>query len=214
MLRRTIKDVLVTKRTHSNGEPITIKKYANRRLYNTSASTYVTLDDLAQMVKDGDEFEVKDAKTGEDITHTVLTQIIFEEENKGQNLLPINFLRQLIKFYGDSMQAVVPSYLEYSIDSLSREQEKFQKQFGDAFSAAAFPGMEEQVKQNMAMFQKTMQMFNPFVQGAPGSGEAASEQTGAPDKSEDGERNEELQTLRDQLQTMQAQINKLAENSN
>lgn len=205
----------MTKRTHSNGEPITIKKYANRRLYNTSASTYVTLDDLAQMVKDGEEFEVKDAKTGEDITHTVLTQIIFEEENKGQNLLPINFLRQLIKFYGDSMQAVVPSYLEYSIESLSREQEKFQKQFGDAFSAAAFPGMEEQVKQNMAMFQKTMQMFNPFVQGAAGaSEEAAPGQQDASDKPDEDERNEELQTLRDQLQTMQAQINKLAENSN
>ncbi|MEM8688902.1 MAG: polyhydroxyalkanoate synthesis repressor PhaR [Pseudomonadota bacterium] len=216
MLRRTKKDVHVTKPAPSSSEPITIKKYANRRLYNTSASTYVTLDDLAQMVKSGDEFEVKDAKTGEDITHTVLTQIIFEEENKGQNLLPINFLRQLIKFYGDSMQAVVPSYLEYSIESLSREQEKFQKQFGDAFSAAAFPGMEEQVKQNMAMFQQTMQMFNPFAHGASSgnSGEPTAETADAADKAGEDERTEELQTLRNQLQTMQAQINKLAENSN
>ncbi|MCP5081613.1 MAG: polyhydroxyalkanoate synthesis repressor PhaR [Alphaproteobacteria bacterium] len=205
----------VTKRTQTSGEPITIKKYANRRLYNTSASTYVTLDDLATMVKEGDDFEVKDAKTGEDITHTVLTQIIFEEENKGQNLLPINFLRQLIKFYGDSMQAVVPSYLEYSIDSLSREQEKFQQQFGDAFSAAAFPGMEEQVKQNMVMFQKTMQMFNPFVQGgAAGGVDSQAPQPAADDKPEDAKRTEELRTLRDQLQTMQDQINKLAETSN
>ncbi|NNF77903.1 MAG: polyhydroxyalkanoate synthesis repressor PhaR, partial [Rhizobiales bacterium] len=156
-----------------------------------------------------------DAKTGEDITHTVLTQIIFEEENKGQNLLPINFLRQLIKFYGDSMQAVVPSYLEYSIDSLSREQEKFQQQFGDAFSAAAFPGMEEQVKQNMVMFQKTMQMFNPFVQGGPAAGvEPQTPEPAGDDKPEDSERNEELRTLRDQLQTMQDQINKLAETPN
>ncbi len=205
----------MTKRNQASGEPITIKKYANRRLYNTSASTYVTLDDLATMVKEGDDFVVKDAKTGEDITHTVLTQIIFEEENKGQNLLPINFLRQLITFYGDSMQAVVPSYLEYSIDSLSREQEKFQKQFGDTFSAAAFPGMEEQVKQNMAMFQKTMQMFNPFVQGgAASAGDAQAAEPAADDKSDDSERNEELRTLRDQLQTMQDQINKLAETSN
>ena len=205
----------MTKRAQAGGEPITIKKYANRRLYNTSASTYVTLDDLATMVKDGEDFVVKDAKTGEDITHTVLTQIIFEEENKGQNLLPINFLRQLIKFYGDSMQAVVPSYLEYSIESLSREQEKFQQQFGDAFSAAAFPGMEEQVKQNMAMFQKTMQMFNPFVQGnAAGGGEAHAAPPAAEETPDESERNEELQTLRDQLQTMQAQINKLAETSN
>ena len=205
----------MTQRAPSNSEPITIKKYANRRLYNTSASTYVTLDDLAQMVKSGEEFEVKDAKTGEDITHTVLTQIIFEEENKGQNLLPINFLRQLIKFYGDSMQAVVPSYLEYSIESLSREQEKFQKQFGDAFSSAAFPGMEEQVKQNMAIFQQTMQMFNPFAHGAAANAEdkAADTADGA-EKAGDDDRNEELRTLRDQLQTMQAQINKLAENSN
>lgn len=205
----------MTKSAQASGEPITIKKYANRRLYNTSASTYVTLDDLATMVKEGDDFVVKDAKTGEDITHTVLTQIIFEEENKGQNLLPINFLRQLIKFYGDSMQAVVPSYLEYSIDSLSREQEKFQQQFGDAFSAAAFPGMEEQVKQNMVMFQKTMQMFNPFVQGGPAAGvEPQTPEPAGDDKPEDSERNEELRTLRDQLQTMQDQINKLAETPN
>lgn len=206
----------MTKRNQASGEPITIKKYANRRLYNTSASTYVTLDDLAQMVKDGDDFEVKDAKTGEDITHTVLTQIIFEEENKGQNLLPINFLRQLITFYGDSMQAVVPSYLEYSIDSLSREQEKFQKQFGDAFSAAAFPGMEEQVKQNMAMFQQTMKMFNPFVPGAASAGNDTStpDPAAASEPPDDSDRTEELRTLRDQLQTMQAQINKLAEGSN
>ncbi len=205
----------MTNRTQGSGDPITIKKYANRRLYNTSASTYVTLDDLAQMVKDGDEFEVKDAKTGEDITHTVLTQIIFEEENKGHNLLPINFLRQLIKFYGDSMQAVVPSYLEYSIESLSREQEKLQQQFGDAFSTTTFPGMEEQVKQNMAMFQKTMQMFNPFVHGAAASAsETKTEPSQPEEKPADNERNEELQTLRDQLQTMQAQINKLAGGSN
>ena len=111
-------------------EPITIKKYANRRLYNTGTSTYVTLEDLATMVKAGEDFVVYDAKTSEDITRSVLTQIIFEQENKegGQNLLPINFLRQLIRFYGDSMQMLVPRYLEVSIDSLTREQEKFREQ--------------------------------------------------------------------------------------
>ena len=120
-------------------EPVTIKKYANRRLYNTGTSTYVTLEDLATMVKEGEDFVVFDAKTGEDITRSVLTQIIFEQENKeGQNLLPINFLRQLIRFYGDSMQMLVPRYLEVSIESLTQEQEKFRQQISQAFGAGAF----------------------------------------------------------------------------
>ncbi len=200
----------MTKRSENGDEIIVIKKYANRRLYNTSSSTYVTLDNLAQMVKDGDEFIVKDAKTDKDITRTVLTQIIFEEENKGENLLPLNFLRQLIKFYGDSMQAVVPSYLEFSLESLSREQEKFQKQIANAIGSAPFPGMEEQVKQNMAMFQKTMKMFNPFAQAtgaaAPLKPEASADKSG--DKSTQS--SSELKTLQEQLLAMQAQINKLA----
>src|SRR5262249_27086112 len=116
-------------------QPIVIKKYANRRLYNTGTSTYVTLEDLAAMVKRGEDFVVYDAKTSEDITRSVLTQIIFEQENKegGQNLLPIAFLRQLIRFYGDSMQMLVPRYLEVSIESLTREQEKFRNQMAQAF---------------------------------------------------------------------------------
>ena len=115
-----------------------IKKYANRRLYNTGTSTYVTLEDLAAMVKTGEDFVVYDAKTGEDITRSVLTQIIFEQENKeGQNLLPIAFLRQLIRFYGDSMQMLVPRYLEVSIESLTREQEKFRHQMAQAFGVGA-----------------------------------------------------------------------------
>ena len=117
-------------------QPTTIKKYANRRLYNTGTSTYVTLEDLASMVKDGEDFLVYDAKTGDDITRSVLAQIIFEQENKaGQNLLPTTFLRQLIRFYGDSMQMVVPKYLEQSIDTLTREQEKFRKQLTNTFWA-------------------------------------------------------------------------------
>ncbi len=148
-------------------QPITIKKYANRRLYNTGTSTYVTLEDLAAMVKDGEDFLVYDAKTGDDITRSVLAQIIFEQENKaGQNLLPTTFLRQLIRFYGDSMQMVVPKYLEQSIDTLTREQEKFRKQMATTFSGTPFAPLEEQVRRNMEMFERTFAMFKPFTPGA------------------------------------------------
>src|SRR3954451_19059379 len=134
-------------------EPVTIKKYANRRLYNTGTSTYVTLEDLATMVKSGEDFVVYDAKTSEDITRSVLTQIIFEQENKeGQNLLPVTVLRQLIRFYGDSMQALVPSYLEFSMNNLSQEQQKLRDQMAQAFGSGAFQAMEEQVRKNMSFF--------------------------------------------------------------
>ncbi len=137
-------------------QPTTIKKYANRRLYNTGTSTYVTLEDLAAMVKEGEDFLVYDAKTGDDITRSVLAQIIFEQENKaGQNLLPTTFLRQLIRFYGDSMQMVVPRYLEQSIDTLTREQEKFRKQLTTTFSMTPFAPLEEHVRRNMEMFERT-----------------------------------------------------------
>jgi len=143
-------------------EPIVIKKYANRRLYNTGTSTYVTLEDLAGMVKTGEDFIVYDAKSGEEITRSVLTQIIFEQENKGgQNLLPITFLRQLIRFYGDSMQMLVPRYLEVSIDSLTREQEKFRQHMTQAFGIVPFAPMEEQVRRNMEMFERAFAMFAP-----------------------------------------------------
>jgi polyhydroxyalkanoate synthesis repressor PhaR len=146
--------------------PVTIKKYANRRLYNTGTSTYVTLEDLATMVKAGDDFLVHDAKTGEDITRQVLAQIIFEQENKeGQSLLPIAFLRQLIRFYGDSMQMLVPRYLEVSIESLTREQEKFREQIAQAFGGSPFGALEDQVRRNMDMFQRTFAMFTPFARG-------------------------------------------------
>ena len=152
-------------------EPVTIKKYANRRLYNTGTSTYVTLEDLATMVKEGEDFVVYDAKTGEDITRSVLAQIIFEQENKeGQSLLPIAFLRQLIRFYGDSMQMLVPRYLEQSIDSLTREQGKFREQMAQAFGVGGFGPLEDQVRRNMEMFEKTFAMFAPF---APGQGKSA-----------------------------------------
>src|ERR1700724_626994 len=156
--------------------PVTIKKYANRRLYNTGTSTYVTLEDLATMVKAGDDFLVHDAKTGEDITRQVLAQIIFEQENKeGQSLMPIAFLRQLIRFYGDSMQMLVPRYLEVSIDSLTREQEKFRQQMAQAFGVGAFTSLEDQVRRNMEMFERAFAMFAPFARRESAGGEAASE---------------------------------------
>src|SRR5712691_5651830 len=157
-------------------EPVTIKKYANRRLYNTGTSTYVTLEDLATLVKSGEDFVVYDAKTGEDITRSVLAQIIFEQENKeGQNLLPINFLRQLIRFYGNSMQMLVPRFLEASIESLTREQGKFREQMAQAFGVGNLGTIEEQVRRNMEIFQRTMAMFAPFAQRET---QAAAEGTG------------------------------------
>lgn len=166
-----------------NKDAITIKKYANRRLYNTATSTYVTLADLSQMVKEGVEFNVYDAKSGEDLTRAVLTQIIVEEEGKtGQNLLPISFLRQLISFYGDNMQWMVPKYLEQSMQSLSKNQEQIRAYFKNTFGSV-FPfgnTLEAMSKQNMALFEQTMRMFSPFgtaggnVGVAPAGGPAAS----------------------------------------
>src|ERR671913_1377726 len=150
-------------------QPTVIKKYANRRLYHTGTSTYVTLEDLAKMVREGEDFLVYDAKSGEDITRSVLTQIIFEQENKeGQNLLPVTVLRQLIRFYGDSMQALVPSYLEFSMNNLSQEQQKLRDQMAQAFGSGAFQAMEEQVRKNMGFFSEAMRMFSPFPNGGPG----------------------------------------------
>src|SRR5580692_12310962 len=135
------------------GEKVVIQKYANRRLYNKATSTYITLDDLAVMVRDNVDFVVFDAKTNEDITRSVLTQIIFDEENRGQNLLPIQFLRQLIRFYGDSMQAFVPSFLELSLDSFTHQQERLRNQIAGAVGAAPGIGfLEDQVRQNLALF--------------------------------------------------------------
>jgi polyhydroxyalkanoate synthesis repressor PhaR len=185
---------------------VVIKKYANRRLYNTATSTYVTLDDLATMVKAGTDFVVYDAKTGEEITRSVLTQIIFEEESKGTNLLPINFLRQLIGFYGDSMQAFVPSYLEFSLDNLSKEQEKFRQQLLESWGADPFKAMEEHAKRNMAMFNDAMRMFNPFAAmaaGQPGGAPQAKPQASPAGK-------DDLQALKEQLAAMQQKLNAIA----
>ena len=144
-----------------------IKKYANRRLYHTGTSAYVTLDDLAEMVRSGEEFVVLDAKTGEDITRGVLGQIIFDAESKGGGLLPIAFLRQLITFYDGRMQTIVPTYLEHSLASFAREQEKLRQQWSDAVGEKAFSVVEDQVRRNMDMFQRSMRMFMPFSADAP-----------------------------------------------
>jgi polyhydroxyalkanoate synthesis repressor PhaR len=177
-------------------EPIKIKKYANRRLYNTGTSTYVTLEDLAVMVKAGEDFVVEDAKTGEDITRSVLAQIIFEQENKeGQNLLPIKFLRQLIRFYGDSIQTMVPRYLEVSMESLTREQEKFRQHLTQAFGATPFGPIEEQVRRNMEMFERAFAMFTPFAKR-----DAQNATTDKPPRSGGGGDIDDLKRQLDELQ--------------
>jgi polyhydroxyalkanoate synthesis repressor PhaR len=196
-------------------EPIVIKKYANRRLYNTGTSTYVTLEDLAAMVKRGEDFVVYDAKSSEDITRSVLTQIIFEQESKaGQNLLPATFLRQLIRFYGDSMQMLVPRYLEVSIESLTREQEKFRQQMSQAFGTGPFAPLEEQVRRNMEIFERAFSMFAPFPRReapaaephrAPEHHSAAGPQQPPPEPAD------EIDDLKRQLEEVQKRLNRLSE---
>jgi polyhydroxyalkanoate synthesis repressor PhaR len=195
----------MTDTTTKTAEPVTIKKYANRRLYNTGTSTYVTLEDLAAMVKSGEDFVVYDAKTGEDITRSVLAQIIFEQENKeGQNLLPIAFLRQLIRFYGDSMQMLVPRYLEVSIESLTREQEKFRNQMAQAFGGSPFGALEETVRRNMEMFERAFAMFTPFARRESGSSGTASEPEKPAAKS-----GGEIGDLKRELDEMRRKVDKL-----
>ena len=197
----------MTDTTTKAAEPVTIKKYANRRLYNTGTSTYVTLEDLAAMVKKGEDFVVYDAKTGEEITRSVLAQIIFEQENKeGQNLLPIAFLRQLIRFYGDSMQMLVPRYLEVSIESLTREQEKFRNQLAQAFGVGAFTSLEEQVRRNMEMFERAFAMFAPFARRETAAAEAAAESGKPPPKSSG-----DIDDLKRQLDEMKRKVDRLTE---
>lgn len=192
--------------------PVIIKKYANRRLYNTDTSTYVTLEDLAEMVRGERDFVVYDAKTGEDLTHSVLTQIIVEQESRGTNLLPIGFLRQLIRFYGDSMQKLVPSYLEFSLDSLTRQQEQYRRRFASAFGTAAFEAMQEQVRKNFATFEKALGLFSPFTASDTGDGGKAPDQSGpetgeaaAAKPSED-----EIANLKEELTAMQRRLEQLS----
>lgn len=199
----------------AKNDPVVIKKYANRRLYNTGTSTYVTLEDLAEMVKRDEEFVVQDAKTGEDITHPVLTQIIFELENKdGQNMLPIPFLRQLIAFYGDQMQMVVPTFLEQSMTAFAKEQERFREQLKSAFGATPIDMMqmstpikaiEEQTRRNIEMFQNAMRMFTPFPVGSQPASKPAEE----PPAKAATEKSDDLQQLKEQIAAMQRKIDSM-----
>jgi polyhydroxyalkanoate synthesis repressor PhaR len=199
----------MTNATATATAPITIKKYANRRLYNTASSAYVTLADLAKMVKVGEDFIVFDAKSGEDITRSVLTQIIFEQEGKeGQSLLPITFLRQLIRFYGDSVQALLPSYLEFSIDRFTGEQQKFREEarraFGSSpFAATSFDALEELTRKNLAAFSKALGMFTPFVGPLPGAVDSAASSAPAA--------NTDLDELKTQLTEMQRRLDSLVD---
>ena len=209
-----------TKNTEDTAR-VTIKKYANRRLYNTSTSSYVTLDHLSQMVKDGTDFVVFDAKSGNDITRSVLTHIIVEEESKGQNLLPIDFLRHLISFYGDSLQAVIPNYLDHTMEAFARNQEQMRGAMHGALGGLnPFGQLEEVGKQNMAMFENAMKMFTPFYGNGvvPGAGNNATEAPKpAADAGSDGDQPagpEEIDALKDQLAQMQDQLNRISGDKN
>lgn len=175
---------------------VIIKKYANRRLYNTETSSYITLDHLATMTREGRDFKVIDAKSEEDITHNVLTQIIMEEENRGQTMLPVSFLRQLISLYGDSMQSMVPQYLEASMDAFRRNQTQFRQAMEGAFAGGPFA---EIAKRNMEMLEAAASAFKPPRAPGPAKEEPAVDTT---------PRNE-VEALKAQLAAMQEQINKL-----
>ena len=182
-------------------EPVVIKKYANRRLYNTATSSYVTLDDLSRMVKEGRDFVVYDAKSGDDITRAVLTQIIVEEEQKGQNLLPIGFLRQLISLYGDSMQWLVPRYLDQAMAAFARNQEQMRKSLQQTFGGLfPFTNLEEMGKQNLALFEQTMKMFSPF--GMPGETPAPKSEPPAPAGGDIRELTERINALQKQIEEL------------
>ena len=189
---------------------VVIKKYANRRLYNTAKSSYVTLDDLAKMVRNGEDFAVFDAKSGDDITRSVLTQIIVEEEAKDQNMLPTNFLRELIRLYGDPLQGMVPGYLDAAMQAFNRNQDQMREAFG---GAAAFGNLETMARANMEFFEQSMKMFSPFGAGMGGTpnGSGSAAPTGG-DDSKAGV-GEDLESLQKQLKEMQAQLEKISKSS-
>jgi len=198
----------VTDENTSATDPVIIKKYANRRLYNTQTSSYVTLDHLCEMVKEGVDFEVRDARTGDDITRSVLTQIIFEEEAKGQNLLPIRFLRQLIRLYGDSLQSFVPGYLDLSMESFAKNQEAMKNRVAEAFGGGS-QAFEAMARQNLAMFERAMKMFSPFGVGMPARSE---QEPGARNTNGTAEpkTSEEISELKNEIEAMRKQLSELA----
>src|SRR5947208_11971105 len=174
-----------TNNQSGGGKPVTVKKYANRRLYNTATSSYVTLDDLATMIKEGGDFVVYDAKTGDDITRSVLTQIIVEQEQKGQNLLPISFLRQLISFYGDSVQFLVPGYLEQAMIAFAKNQEQMRNNLRATFGVFPFGQFEEMGKQNIALFERALKMLSPYGRDASPQAAETPPPAAAPKEAED-----------------------------
>jgi polyhydroxyalkanoate synthesis repressor PhaR len=198
----------VARDTDQESRPVIIKKYANRRLYNTDTSTYVTLEDLAEMVRSERDFVVYDAKTGEDLTRSVLTQIIVEQESRGTNLLPIGFLRQLIRFYGDSMQRLVPSYLEFSLDSLTRQQEQYRRRFAHTFGTAAFEAMQEQVRKNFATFERALGLFSPF--SGVGEKNDHAPALGLKETAEAPRGDDEIANLKAELSAMQERLDQLS----
>ena len=198
-----------TGKSGAKSEKIVIKKYANRRLYNTAKSCYVTLDDLSKMVRAGQDFAVYDAKTGEDITRSVLTQIIFEEEAKGHSMLPTNFLRQIIGLYGDVLQGVVPSYLEATMETFSQNQDRMRQSFGGNPAVANF---ETMARSNMEWFEQAMRMFSPFGVAAGGAAtrrESPAEPETPREEKPAADLSQDLDQLQRQLGEMQAQLERL-----
>lgn len=192
----------------TKGDTIVIKKYANRRLYDTSTSRYVTLDHLRELVKQDAEFVVLDAKSGEDLTRGVLAQIIFEEEANGANMLPLPFLRQLISYYGDALEAVVPNYLQMTMNNFAQEQERLRENFLEAMGSpgAMIQMMEGQTRRNIEMFQQAMRMFTPFPEGMPATGTMPEPE----DKPAASGEKSELESLKKELEAMRSKIDKLA----
>jgi polyhydroxyalkanoate synthesis repressor PhaR len=209
----------VARDADQDSRPVIIKKYANRRLYNTDTSTYVTLEDLAEMVRAERDFVVFDAKSGEELTHAVLTQIIVEQESRGTNLLPIGFLRQLIRFYGDSMQKLVPSYLEFSLDSFTRQQDQYRRRFANNFGTAAFEAMQDQVRKNFATFEQALGKIPPFPGSSSGPGGGNKDGANADPKSNEADAapskpgESEIANLKAEVTAMQQRLDQLSRGS-
>ncbi len=209
----------MTQANGAHGDRIVIKKYANRRLYDTSASAYVTLEHLSELTRQGKEFIVQDAKTGDDLTRAVLAQIIFEQENKKEGVLPVSFLRQLIQFYGDNFQTMLPAYLEMSMKSFNQQQDKWRDYMSTTVGEDKAKAFEEQVRKNMSMFEDTMKFFAPFmpaatpgVPGTPGmSGMpgAAAAPGDAPKPSTPPTGIDAIRALQQQMMDMQRQLAQL-----
>lgn len=212
-----------SKPTTEQHDPVVIKKYANRRLYNTESSTYVTLEDLAQMVRADRDFVVYDAKSGDDLTHSVLTQIIVEQESRegGPTLLPIPFLRQLIRFYDDSMGNMVPGYLQFSMEALTQQQDAYRKKFANAWGTSGLEAYQEQARNNLQIFEQAMSIWTPFKpmdgDATATAGEPTDQQAQAPapesnQTSDSPPKVNEIDALKAELEAMQHRIEKLSQN--